>query len=250
VPCGGTRPPAAGAGTMQPARQRAAGPVQAQPAAAAPVAAARPPARVRARPRHLQAASRACPPPSGPDGRGAGAIRPGIRLSATTDVSPGEPRRLHPPAVVPPSSTDPTAAPAAARNGTRRVPQGAGPHASRAAQGCGCGVDPPSLQAKQRSAPEATGPQPAVAAHAQQGDRHAAALQSPEEGGHGRQAKPPLAQTPADRRHSSGRRGSVHSRAGRRCPPAGAGRGPRGRSWDSGRSSGAAGRAAGSDGAR
>ena len=244
---------------MQPARQRAAGPVQAraQPAAAALVAVARPPARVRASRRHLQAASRACPPPSGPDGRGAGAIRPGIRLSATTDASPGEPRRLHPPTVVPPSSTDPTAAPAAARNGTRNVPQGAGPHAnhflalraSRAAQGCGCGVDPPSLQAKQRSAPEATGPQPAVAAHAQQGDRHAAALQGPEEGGHGRQVKPPLAQTPADRRHSSGRRGSVHSRAGRRCPPDGAGRGPRGRSWDSGRSSGAAGQAPGSDGA-
>jgi len=219
---------------------------RAQPAAAAPVSAARPPARVRASRRHLQAASRACPPPSGPDGRGAGAIRPGIRLSAPTDASPGEPRRLHPPAVVPPSSTDPAAAPAAARNG----PQSVEAHASRAAQGCGCGADPPSPQAKDPSAPQATGPQPAVAAHAQQGDRHAAALQGPEEGGHGRQAKPPLAQTPADRRHSSGRRGSVHSRAGRRCPPDGAGRGPRGRSWDSGRSSGAAGRAPGSDGAR
>ena len=192
-----------------------------------------PPARAHANRRRPQAANRACPPPSGPGGRGAVPNRPGSRLSAPTDASPGEPRPRHPPAVVPPSSTDPAAAPASARNGTRNVPLRAGPHAShflalrasRAAQDCGCGADPPSPQAKDPSAPQATGPQPAVAAHAQQGDRHAAALQGPEEGGHGRQAKPPPARTPAGRRHSNGRHGSARSRGGRRCPPGGGGRG-------------------------
>ena len=192
-----------------------------QAVAGAAVAGERPPARAPANRRRPRAANRACPPPSGPGGRGAVPIRPGSRLSAPTDASPGEPRPRHPPAVVPPSSTDPAAAPAAARNG----PQSVEAHASRAAQGCGCGADPPSPQAKDRSAPEATGPQPAVAAHPQQGDRHAAALQGPEEGGHGRQAKPPPARTPAGRRHSSGRHGSARSRGGRRCPPGGGGRG-------------------------
>ncbi len=215
----------------------------AQPAAASPVAPASPPARVRASRRRLQAASRACPPPSGPDGRGAGAIRPGRGLSVCPDASQGEPRPHHQPAAVPPSSTDQAAARfgvrcAGSRGGRahpRRRPsndQGdrRAPRASRAARDhprrSGYGRDPPSLQAKQRSALEATGPQPAVTAHAQQGDRHAAALQGPEEGGHGRQAKPPPARKPADRRQSSGHRGSVHSRGGRRCPPGGAGRGP------------------------
>ena len=192
-----------------------------QAVAGAAAAGAGPPARAPANRRRPRAANRACPPPSGPGGRGAVPIRPGIRLSAPTDASPGEPRPRHPPAVVPPSSTDPAAAPAAARNGPQRVEA----HASRAAQGCGCGADPPWPQAKDRSAPEATGPQPTVAAHAQQGDRHAAALQGPEEGGHGRQAKPPPARTPAGRRHSSGRHGSARSRGGRRCPPGGGGKG-------------------------
>lgn len=260
MPCGGTRPPAAGAGMTRLARQRAAGPVQqpespwsevrgsrdptrAQAAAASPVAPASPLARVLASRRRLQAASRACPPPSGPDGRGAGAIRPGRGLSVCPDASQGEPRPHHQPAAVPPPSTDRAAARfgvrcAGSRGGRahpRRRPSNdqsdpRDPRASRAARDhprrSGYGRDPPSLQAKQRSAPEATGPQPAVTAHAEQGDRHAAALQGPEEGGHGRQAKPPPARRPADRRHSSGRRGSVHSRGGRRCPPGGAGRGP------------------------